>query len=60
MYPDGQEEAHSEWYTEDVVDACPDEISTDGGEDGAGEVECGYDIEEVRTHEDDVGGFDGD
>lgn len=60
MDPDGEEEAHGEWDAEDVVDAGPDEVSADGGEDGFGEVECGDDVEEVGTHEDDVGGFNGD
>ena len=56
---EGEEETHGEGDAEDVVDTCPDEVATDDGEDGSGEVEGGDDVEEVGTHEDDVGCFDG-
>lgn len=60
MQPDGEEDAHGERDAEDVVDACPDEVPSDDGEDGAGEVEGCDDVEEVGAHEDDVGCFDSD
>lgn len=55
-----EEEAHREGDAEHVVDACPDEVPADDGEDGAREVEGGDDVKEVGAYEDDVGGFDGD
>lgn len=60
MHAYGEEESHREWNTENVVYACPDEVSAYDGEDGAGEVEGSYDVEEIRTHKDYICSFDSD
>lgn len=41
---EGEEETHSERDAEDVVDTCPDEIASDDGEDGSGEVKGSNDV----------------
>ena len=55
-----KEETHSEWNTENVVDARPNKISADNREDRTREVKCGDDVKEVGADEDDVGGFNCD
>lgn len=55
----GEEEAHCERDAEHVVDAGPDKVAADDGEDGTGEMQRGDDVKEVRADEDDVGRLDG-
>lgn len=56
----GEEEAHSERDTEDVVDTCPDEVAADNREDLPRQMQGRDHIQKVGAHKDDVSGFDGD
>lgn len=58
--PPRKEEAHREGNTDQIVDGGPDEVDADLTKDAAREIEAGHDVEEVRLHEDDVGGLHGD
>ena len=55
-----EEETHGKRDAEHIVHACPDEVTADGGEDRAREVESGNHVEQVGAHKDDVRGLDGD
>ena len=55
-----EEEPHRERDAEHVVDARPDEVPPDDGEDRAREVQRGDDVEQVGPDQDDVRRLDGD
>ena len=54
----GQEQAIK--LTNKIVHGRPDKVEANLTEDAAREVESGYDVQQIRPHEDNVGRFDGD
>lgn len=60
MYSPREQNTHGQRDHQDVIAACPQEVQLDLVEDGMTEIKRRDDIEEIRTHEDDIGSFDGD
>ena len=55
----GKKQPHRERNPQQIIDARPREVPPDRTEDGARKVEGRNDIEQIRTHEDNVGCFNG-
>lgn len=55
---EGKKKPHGEWNADDIVYACPDEIPLDNCEDTARKAESSNDIEEIRSHQNDICCFD--
>ena len=53
-----EEESHGERNADDIVYARPDEIPLDHCENAVRKAESGNDIEEVRSHQNDICCFD--